>query len=326
MTGAHRGLTMNLNIHGSKVYLAIKFWLGVLCTLVVSCGCMGFHGLNPLLADQPSVIDIQSLELTESSGLAASNRAVGHFWTHNDSGGEPKLYAIDAKGSLTGSVVLDGAKAIDWEDMASYTDGASMRLVIADIGDNQSRRKYVTIYILDEPDPLQHSQTATYREIRVRYPDGPQDCEAIGIDFEHRQILMVGKSFLPLAPVYSLPLPSQLYGGETTVDPVLLLTRVGAIAVPLISAMDIDPRSGDLFLVNYFQCFHFNVNKGEPFGEWIKRVPKVNELPKFKQIEAVAVDANGDVWVTSEGSPAKLSRVEIANEELASETPSKKVP
>ena len=235
------------------------------------------------------------------------------------------LYAIDAKGSLTGSVILDGVNAIDWEDMASYTDGASKRLVIADIGDNQSRRKYVTIYIIDEPDPLQHSQTATYREIRVRYPDGPQDCEAIGIDFEHRQILMVGKSLLPLAPVYSLPLPSQLYGGETTVDPVLL-TRVGAIAAALISAMDIDPRSGDLFLVNYFQCFHFNVNKGEPFGEWIKRVPDVNELPKLKQIEAVAVDASGDVWVTSEGSPAKLARVEIANEEIANETPSKKGP
>ena len=320
MTDAHRKLTINLNIHGSRACLAIKFWLGVLRTLVVSFGCMGFHGINSLLADQPSVIDIQSLELTESSGLAASNRAAGHFWTHNDSGGEPKLYAIDAKGLLTGSVLLDGAKAIDWEDMASYTDGASMRLVIADIGDNQSRREYVTIYIMDEPDPLQHGQTATYRDIRVRYPDGPRDCEAIGIDFEHRQILLVGKSFLPLAPVYSLPLPSQLYGGETTVDPVLL-THVGAIAVPLISAMDIDPRSGDLFLVNYFQCFHFNVNKGEPFGEWIKRVPQVIELPKFKQIEAVAVDANGDVWVTSEGRPAKLSRVEIAGE-----TPSKKDP
>ena len=307
-----------LNIQRECERLARNFRLGVLGAFVVGWGFnSGFcsPGTNALLADQPAVFDIQSPELTESSGLAASNRVAGYFWTHNDSGGEPKLFAIDETGTLTGSVVLDGAKAIDWEDIASFTDGASKRLVIADIGDNQAIRNEVTLYLMDEPDPLQDGQTALYREIRVRYPDGPRDCEAIGVDLRHRQILMVGKSFLPLAPVYSMPLPSQLFSAETMVQPVVL-ERVGTIAAPLITAMEVDPRCGDLFLVNYFQCFRFKVDKDDAPGAWIKKVPSLMELPKLKQIEAVAIDANGDVWVTSEGSPGKLARVEMSDEKV----------
>ena len=309
---------ITLTIHCERECLLRNFWLGVLGALVVGWGCNnGFSspGTNALLADQPAVCNIQSPELTESSGLAASNRVAGHFWTHNDSGGQPKLFAIDETGTLTGSVVLDGAKAIDWEDIASYTDGSSKRLVIADVGDNQAIREEVALYLLDEPDPLQHDRTAMYREIRVRYPDGPRDCEAIGVDLKHRKILMVGKSFLPLAPVYSMPLPSQIFSAEKMVHPVVA-ERSGTIAAPLITAMDVDPRCGDLFLVNYFQCFKFKVDKDDAPGAWIKKVPSSIELPKLKQIEAVAVDTNGDVWVTSEGSAGKLARVQMSGEKV----------
>ena len=308
-----RRRTMLLNIHGDHEHLARNFWLGVLGAFAAGWGCVNgssSHGTNALLADQPVVVDIRSQELIESSGLAASNRVPGHFWTHNDSGGEAKLFAFDAAGFVTGSVTLDGVKAIDWEDMASFTDGASKRLVIADVGDNQSIRDDVTIYLMDEPDPRQHNRAASYLVIRLRYPNGPQDCEAIGVDLDHRQILVVSKSFLPLATVYSLPLPELAFNAESTAEPVML-KRVGTVAIPLISAMDIDPRTSDLFLVNYFQCFRFKVDKREPFGEWTKRVPDVTQLPTLKQIEAVAVDMNGDVWVTSEGSPGKLARVAI---------------
>src|SRR5687768_17747686 len=40
-------------------------------------------------------------ELPEGSGLAASRRASGRFWSHNDSG-EPVLFALDTNGRVTG--------------------------------------------------------------------------------------------------------------------------------------------------------------------------------------------------------------------------------
>jgi hypothetical protein len=310
-----RKLGVTSSIYRCQDRLARMLLIGALSWLPMCWGdSNGSHGNDSLLADEATVVDIQSREITESSGLAASNRVAGHFWTHNDSGGEPKLIAIDANGAVTGSVMLDNAEAIDWEDVASFTDGTSMRLVVADVGDNDSRRDYVTIYVIDEPDPRQHGRTAMYSKISVRYPEGPRDCEAIGIDLEHRQILLVGKSFLPLAPVYSLALPDPSVHPKRLNEPVML-TRVGTLAVPLVSGMDVNPRSGDLFLVNYFQCFHYKVEKGEPFGDWVSRVPDVTDLPRLRQIEAVAVDGKGAVWVTSEGSPGKLSRLSLVNEQ-----------
>jgi hypothetical protein len=253
-----------------------------------------------------TIIDIQSTRITESSGLAASNRVAGHFWTHNDSGDGPQLFAIDSHGVVTGSVVLEGATAIDWEDMASFVDGDSKRLLIADIGDNQAKRKSVTLYLLNEPDPREHLRTKSFQSITVKYPDGSHDCESIGVDVKRREVWLVTKSFLPLAQVYSMSLPNE------SADPAsVTLVHRGTIAVSMVSAMDIDPRSGDVVLVNYVQCLRYKVSDQAKAGAWILQVPRVSELPKLKQIEAVAVDANGDVWVTSEGVPGKLSRLEI---------------
>jgi len=54
-------------------------------------------------------------ELRESSGLAASRAHPGLFWSHNDSGDGPMLYAIDTTAALLGVVEVEGARAVDWE-------------------------------------------------------------------------------------------------------------------------------------------------------------------------------------------------------------------
>src|SRR4051812_34201862 len=50
----------------------------------------------------------------ETSGLAASQRTAGLLWTHNDSGGEPVLFALNTDGTLRGSVQLQGVVNRDW--------------------------------------------------------------------------------------------------------------------------------------------------------------------------------------------------------------------
>src|SRR5688500_18639935 len=57
-------------------------------------------------------------ELPEGSGLAASRRTSGRFWSHNDSG-EPVLFALDTNGRVTGRLSISGATVEDWEAVAA---------------------------------------------------------------------------------------------------------------------------------------------------------------------------------------------------------------
>ena len=106
----------------------------------------------------------------ENSGLENCSTAPGAFWTLNDSGGEPRLFAIRADGSLVApegagsayrGVLLTGRRNVDWEAVAA--DGAG-NLVVADIGNNESRRRNLCFYVVPEPSPLAE-KTAAARKI-----------------------------------------------------------------------------------------------------------------------------------------------------------------
>src|SRR3954452_16857489 len=56
---------------------------------------------------------IEEKKIIEASGVVASRRFKGIFWTHND-GDDATLFAIHRDGSLAGKVRID-AKLHDWE-------------------------------------------------------------------------------------------------------------------------------------------------------------------------------------------------------------------
>ena len=61
-------------------------------------------GDNDSTFGQPEVVaKIASSEITESSGLAVSKCQANVFWTHNDSGDGPFLYAFDPSGKKLGT-------------------------------------------------------------------------------------------------------------------------------------------------------------------------------------------------------------------------------
>jgi len=80
---------------------------------------------------------LQSPRVIESSGVAASRAAT------------------DLTGADRGFVRIDGARAVDWEDIALGPCPAwrGTCLYIADTGDNDRTRKSVVIYAVPEPDP-----------------------------------------------------------------------------------------------------------------------------------------------------------------------------
>ena len=78
----------------------------------------------------------------------------------------------------------------------------------------------------------------------------------------------------------------------------------------MVTAMDIDPDNGDIWVVSYFQAFQFRcADRDMPIARQIKQLPQPHDLPRWKQIESVAIDPEHDVWVTSEGSPTPLGRL-----------------
>lgn len=124
-------------------------------------------------------------ELRESSGLGVSQSYPGVFWTHNDSGDGPRLYAIDDSATLLATVTVEGAMARDWEAMdLGRCPAAADRscLYVADIGDNRSQRESVVIYIIEEPDPFSGDHAAALvGVVPFVYLDGPHDAEGLAI-------------------------------------------------------------------------------------------------------------------------------------------------
>jgi hypothetical protein len=132
--------------------------------------------------------------LKEASGLV---RGSGNFWwSHNDSGDGPFLYAIDARGQLLGKVEVQGAKNIDWEEItAGPCLGAAFKercLYIGDIGDNSSWRDDAVIYVVREPTP-KNQKVDLLATLPVHYPDNPANSEAFVYDAPGKQFLIFTK-------------------------------------------------------------------------------------------------------------------------------------
>jgi hypothetical protein len=156
-------------------------------------------------------------ELPEGSGLAASRRTPGRFWSHNDSG-EPVLFALDGTGRVTGRLSISGAAVEDWEAVAVGPCPSGSCIYVADIGDNDAERKRITVYRIAEP--AEASGSAKVDDVfHATYPDGAHDAESLLVTPEGR-LLIVTKG--DTGPVSLYRFPSELRSGTT-----LRLERVG---------------------------------------------------------------------------------------------------
>jgi hypothetical protein len=122
---------------------------------------------------------LQNSKIVEASGLVAG--AGGVFFVHND--GKRDVFVIDAAGKDLGSFKLDESKNKDWEDITRVPDGDRRLLLIADVGDNQHKRKDVELYFFEEPtaDRFATDHEAIHR-LKLSYPDGPRDVESVAYD------------------------------------------------------------------------------------------------------------------------------------------------
>ena len=153
---------------------------------------------------------VQVPGLSEASGLAVSRRVPNRLWTHNDSGA-PVVVAVDARGSVQGRVRLTGAAVEDWEALAVGACGTGSCLYVGDIGDNNARRKRITVYRLPEPDAASGSVAVT-DVFHAVYPDGPHDAEALLVGPDGRlHVVTKGET----GPVAIYRFPAEMKSGAT---------------------------------------------------------------------------------------------------------------
>lgn len=152
----------------------------------------GPHILHQCPATQAgeSFGNVQTSQVDECSGLAASRVNRGVYWVNNDSGDGPKLYGLTREGKHVARLRIENSRANDWEDVAigPGPEAGKSYIYVGDVGDNRRQRGTVQIYRVEEPtipNGRDRNDDIVVRAERfdVTYPDGMKyDCEALFID------------------------------------------------------------------------------------------------------------------------------------------------
>jgi hypothetical protein len=246
------------------------------------------------------VTDPAAIEL---SGLVRSRSQRDLLWSHNDSGGDPELFGLRADGRVAARPRVTGAEAVDWEDIATGPGrGSQPVLYIGDIGDNASARPAIDVYRVAEP-RVGDAATAPAARLRLRYPDGAHDAEALLVDPLRGDLVIVTK-FIGGARAYRTS--AQAPAGA----PIRL--RAGpTVGLSFVTAGDVSADGRIVVLRGYDRAAVWVRRGRERLTTTLARTPcfAPTSLIGEGQGEALALDRHGTSFVTvPEGSPAALRR------------------
>ncbi|HEY5805737.1 MAG TPA: hypothetical protein VIT90_18830 [Lysobacter sp.] len=260
-------------------------------------------------------------QLDEISGLAASRRHRDVLWMLDDGGNPERLFAVSTGGSRLATLRVEGVTKTDWEDLAAFELDGRNYLLIADTGDNGGLRRSLQLHIVEEPARIENARLRPAWSIAFRWPDGARDCEAVAVDAENRQVLLISKRRQP-PELFSLPLQPRGKALQTA-------HRLGALAgVPQadanalrrnpqrarldsqVTAADLSPDGRTLAVMTYRWLLLYKRHAREDWGQAIARAPRFEPLPWLPQAEALAWSRDGlHLYATGEFIPAPLYRI-----------------
>jgi hypothetical protein len=259
------------------------------------------------------VVTLDCDELNESSGVAVSLNNPEFVWSHNDSGGKPRLYRFNRKsGKLSGTFEVENVPNVDWEDLCSFRVGEQNYLAIADTGDNARRRKSVEICIVKEPvvdsGDVQSKNEAERIDflltLEFSYPSGPADCEAIAFDPAHSRFILLTKE--PISSrLFSVPIEPELLAARNSNRKSVAAKYLQGFGLSLITGADICPETRQLIVCNYGIGFLAQPS-AENSLQWDASSLKKVKLPKRRQGESIAFASPTEVLLTSESAPSPL--------------------
>ncbi len=250
---------------------------------------------------------ISAALLTECSGLVHSLRYNGVFWAHGDGGSGASIVPVTASGKLargwTGAVRVEGCKNNDWEDIALDEKG---NLIIADVGNNNGRRKQLMLHFVSEPKPGAVSVRPT-RTLRVHYEDQKGDSP----DYDWEAVFSAGGRIYFLTKHRS-DKRTRLYrlDGESTTrsNPLRL---VGSFDVGgMVTAADASPDGKLVAVLTYTTLWVFSYDRAS--GSIFTKSESVRRTPIFAwQAEAVAWEGKDALVIANENG--QLFRVALSS-------------
>jgi hypothetical protein len=270
--------------------------------------------------DPPELVcTCEDRRLNEASGIVAGHANPDLYYTHNDSGGKPIVYVLDRDGHIRAEVELEGAKNVDWEDiaLAPGTAAGTFDLCAADIGDNNEKRREVQIYRFAEPrldaSPASSKPgrtTVAPTRYTLRYADGPRNAEALVVHPRTGDGFILSKKLDGSADIYRIPAP---WPKDRTIE----MQRVGKLMFPdappintMVTAADLSLDGSQLVTRSYTCGWLWTLPTGERDGEFerlIRQTPIRLDLAAEPQGEGICFSADGRCLLTvSEGSPTRL--------------------
>jgi len=238
---------------------------------------------------------ITNKNLSEISGIAASQISKDIFWIHNDSGNINYIYAINDKAELVGTFKLAGIKNRDWEDIAVSTGPKGKRYIyLAEIGDNKSIYKNKYIYRFSEPLIMNRdNKIRTIKKIdkiTFQLPDGRRDAETIMVDPNNKDIYIISKKEKKVH-IYLLPFP------QSTKE-IITATFLGKLDISKIVGGDISFDGKMVIIKNYTKVFFWKKGKSEQLQDVFKREPETLPYMLEPQGEGICWNFNGTGYYT----------------------------
>ena len=268
--------------------------------------------------------------LAESSGLAVLPD--GSLVSHNDSGDDARYLVLDRSCTVVADHRLRGISAFDWEDMAAGPgpDGVPS-LWFADTGDNAGQRTKPAVVVVPQPGSGTKgtSTDAGAMKYQLGYPVPGIDVETLLVDPLGRGFALVSKNPLGRASVL-------VPGGALDAGRVTAMVEVAQIALSptgtpggpgtglralasqvAVTGGDISPAGDRLVLRTYTDAYAWTLDTAastlrSALVTALALDPVVTRLAPTEQGEAIAIDLDGQSWLTTtEGRPTPVGLVAV---------------
>lgn len=308
--------------------LTTKLLIGVVAALC-AIGVVTQAYTEPAQHMNGKQFEIDHPSLREVSGI--SRAAIPNaYWLVNDSGAEPAIHLVTAwknnvPARYLGEMVINDVPKGDFEDLASFTAYGEQYLLVADTGDNDEVRDHVWLHILSQPQALPAEQHFKINarpvvSIKLTYSDKARDVEAVAVDVNTGQILLISKRN-KRPRVYTTQLP-ELRGLSLADSPLTIeqtaqrqfkLKSIPKIKqkIDRITAMDIADNGQHLVMQSYHQLWIWAYD-GQSWLSTLQNNPAYLDVPPAPKIEGVTFDHDsGVVLSVSEKRPTKFSMVRV---------------
>lgn len=273
----------------------------------------------PYLAAKPTG-KLKSDDIVESSGVAASRCQPGVMWTHNDSGDDAFIFAINEAGDDLGTWKIPNAHNFDWEDIEAYKDSKGKCFVyVGDTGDNRERQADHAIYRVAEPDvsagiPKSDRKnpnvTGNAEILQYTYPDFRQDAETLLVHPQTGDIYVITKRISGPAGVYQI----KPVFDDGAIQRAEKIAEISVPAIPngLLTGGDISPDGRRLVLCDYTAAYELSLPATSAgFADIWSQEPQVIDAGTRGTGEAICYSPDGNsLFTTSEGKHSTIMRID----------------